>query len=121
MSGRLPEIARRSTAVRGSHDLADNRCSRRCSLDHVRTRQRTQRDCVVSNRPRLTALGTEHMSAWSPRLIAEHTNSHNDRARHRTNDLSLSGLPVEQKPNQAGRNPAVIICRHQYRIEGQTR
>lgn len=120
MNGPLPEIARRSTAVRGSHDLADNRCSRRCSLDHVRTRQRTQRARVVSNRPRLTALGTEHMSAWSSRLIAEHTNSHNDRARHRTNDLSLSGLPVEQKPNQAGRNPAVIIRRHQHHAEGSS-
>ncbi len=29
MNGPLPERARRSTAVRGSHDLADNRCSRR--------------------------------------------------------------------------------------------
>jgi hypothetical protein len=115
MNGPLPEIARRSTAVRESHDLADNRCSQRCSPDHVRARQRAQRACVVSNRPRLTALGTEHMSAWSPRLIAEHTNSHNDRAGHRTNDLSL---PVEQKPNQAGRDPAVIMRGHQHHAEG---
>lgn len=100
--------------------MADNHCSRPRSLDHVRPRQRTQRACVVSNRPRLTALGTERMSARSPRLIAEHANSHNDRARHRTNDLSLSGASVEQKPNQAGRNPAVIIRRHQPHAEGSS-
>jgi hypothetical protein len=66
MNGPLPEIARRSTAVGRSHGLADNHCLRRRSVDHVKTRQRTQRACVVSNRTGLTVIG-EYRALGQPR------------------------------------------------------
>jgi hypothetical protein len=76
---------------------------------------------VVSNRVSLTVLGAEHMSPGSPWLIAEHALSHDDPGPHRGTDLCLLGAAVEEKSNRADRNLALIICRHQYRMEGQTR
>jgi hypothetical protein len=101
--------------------LADNHCSRRRLLEHVRGRQGIQHVCVMSNRLRPIVLGAEYTSTWPSRLISEHTGSHDDPGPDRGNDLSLPGAPVEEKANQADRNLALSIRRRQHHAEGPSR
>ena len=114
------ENGERSTAVRGVWGLADKHGSRRHHLDHVRVRQGIQRACVTSSRLRLAVLSAEYVSTWAPRLVAGHTNSHNNLGRRPRNDLRLPGAFVEQKANQANRNLAPINREHQRHTEGSS-
>jgi hypothetical protein len=113
------ERSERSTAVRKFYSLADTYRPRRRCLGRISVRRGIQRTCVRSSRLRPTVPGA--VSTWSPRPVAGHTNSHNDRGRQPTNDLRLLGAHVEQKADKANRNLVLIIRGRHHDVEGSTR